>query len=213
MGEVVDKTRTSKNGDPPWEIAELFPAQGTWSEEDYLRLTDETNRMVEFIDGRVAVLEMPTREHQRAIRVILQALEAWIAATRRGVVVQAPFRVRLGAQCTREPDVSFLLSDADSRNGNRLWTGADLVVEVVSEGAADRNRYLVEKRADYAAAGIAEYWIVDPQDARVTVLVLVGTEYQEHSTAGIEGKVTSKLLAGLTLDVAKVLSAYGGEKR
>ncbi len=46
------------------QIAELLPAQGEWSEEDYLWLTDSTNRMIEFTNGRIDVLPMPTEHHQ-----------------------------------------------------------------------------------------------------------------------------------------------------
>ena len=39
---------------------------------------------------------------------------------------------------------------------------------------------LVEKRADYAEAGIPEYWIADPRDATINVLTLDGDSYVEH---------------------------------
>ena len=52
--------------------------------------------------------------------------------------------------------------------------GADLAIEVVSEGAEARERDLETKRAEYARAGISEYWIVDPQESRITVLTLDG---------------------------------------
>ena len=42
-----------------WEVALLFPAQGEWSEDDYLWLTDHTRCLVEFTDGHVEVLPMP----------------------------------------------------------------------------------------------------------------------------------------------------------
>ena len=60
----------------------------------------------------------------------------------------------------------------DPRRGNDFWTGADLVVEVVSPD--DPSRDTQDKRLDYAEAGIPEYWIVNPLDETVTVLVLWG---------------------------------------
>ena len=47
------------HAEPAWEVALLFPAQGEWSEDDYLWLTDRIRRLVEFTDGRVEVLPMP----------------------------------------------------------------------------------------------------------------------------------------------------------
>lgn len=61
----------------------------------------------------------------------------------------------------------------DPRRQNRFWLGADLVVEVVSEDDPERDTKV--KRADYASAGIPEYWIVNPLDNTITVLVLEGT--------------------------------------
>ena len=61
----------------------------------------------------------------------------------------------------------MLLDRDDPRNQEHEWAGADLAVEIVSP--SDPNRDLVEKRAEYAAAEIAEYWIVDPRPRRRSV--------------------------------------------
>lgn len=79
---------------------------------------------------------------------------------------------------------------------------ADLAVEVVSPD--DPARDYEEKRADYAAAGIAEYWIVDPEHATITVLSLRGDEYSEHGLFASDEVATSPLLEGLAVDVAAV---------
>ena len=45
-------------------LEELLPPQGRWSEEEYLVLTDHRNRLVEFTDGFLGVLPLPTDKHQ-----------------------------------------------------------------------------------------------------------------------------------------------------
>ena len=55
----------------------------------------------------------------------------------------------------REPDLLLLRDRSGPHRQDRFWLGADLVVEVVSPD--DPARDLVDKRSDYAAAGIAEY--------------------------------------------------------
>lgn len=42
----------------------------------------------------------------------------------------------------------------------------------VSKGVDTRRRDYEDKRRDYQRASIAEYWIVDPEDRKITVLVL-----------------------------------------
>jgi hypothetical protein len=54
----IDMIPAAAKGDPAWPVALLFPLQGDWTEEDYLAL--DTNRMVEFVDGCLEILPMPT---------------------------------------------------------------------------------------------------------------------------------------------------------
>jgi Uma2 family endonuclease len=54
-----------------------------------------------------------------------------------------------------------------------------LVVEVVSPGKINEDRDYRYKRSEYAARGILEYWIIDPQREQVTVLNLVDGFYEE----------------------------------
>src|SRR4051794_39396847 len=49
---------------------DLASLQGSWSEEQYLRLTQQTNRLLEFTDGVIEVLPMPTRKHQAISRFL-----------------------------------------------------------------------------------------------------------------------------------------------
>ena len=85
------------------------------------------------------------------------------------------------------------------------WTGADLVIEVVSPD--DPQRDLVTKRREYAQAGIPEYWIVDPQSATITVLRLEDASYVEHGVF-LHGEVASSPhYPGLQAPVSDVLDA------
>jgi Uma2 family endonuclease len=77
-----------------------------------------------------------------------------------------------------------------------------LVVEVVSPNQENRDyRY---KRSEYAARGIAEYWIVDPIAQKVTVLEWVEGFYDERVYQG-ESAIVSSIFANLQLTAAKVL--------
>jgi len=111
--------------EPTWEVAHLFPAQGTWSEEEYLAL--DTNHLVEFSHGRLEVLVMPTESHQLMVLYLYRMLLAFVEARQLGVVLVAPFRVRLWPGKYREPDVVFMLTEHASRRHERFWEGADLV--------------------------------------------------------------------------------------
>jgi len=193
------------HAEPAWEVALLLPAQGEWSEDDYLWLTDHTRCLMELTDGDVEVLPMPTDEHQRIVLSLYRALYAFLAARGLGIVLVAPLRLRVRPGRYREPDLLLLLSANDPRRSNRYWTGADLVVEVVSPD--DPKRDLVRKRREYARAGIPEYWIVNPATEQILVLRLAGTAYVEHGVFTRGTQATSALLADFTVAVAAVLDA------
>ena len=187
----------SERGQPAWALATLFPTQGAWSEADYLRL--ETQHFVELVDGCIEVLPMPTWLHQRIVRWLSRRFEDWTALHNYGEVLFAPLPLRLFAGTIREPDILIVQRREPNSRLEKHPTSALLVVEVVSDGPAARNRDLIDKRQDYAKAGIAEYWIVDPIERVITVLTLDGQEYREHGRFMIGQSVTSLLLKDLTI--------------
>jgi Uma2 family endonuclease len=185
-------------------VALLFPVQGEWTEAEYLAL--ETNHLVELSDGCLEVLPMPNIFHQLIVDFLHTLLKAFVAAHASGKVLFAPLPVRLWSGQFREPDVVYLrperLTDLHAQP-----TGADLVMEVVSEGGENRKRDLETKPREYAAAGISEYWIIDPHDQRITVLTLDGSNYRVHGVFSPGTQATSVLLPGFAVAVEAVFVA------
>ena len=192
-------------GEPAWAIATLFPSQGTWSDEDYLAFSSE-RPLVELSDGAIEVLPMPTDAHQRMLDALF-LLVATHARAAGGRARTAGIRVRLKTGVFRQPDIVYLGPAREHLRGEEYWSGADLVVEVVSGSPSDRVRDLVTKRREYAEAEIPEYWIVDPQQETITVLRLDGEAYVELCTGERGSVVTSKVLPGLTIAVSEILDA------
>ena len=158
------RKRASK---PTWEIARLFPHQGDWTEAEYLEL--DTNQLVEFTDGYLEFLPMPTQSHQFIVMYLYRQLWAFVTERKLGQVLAAPLRIYIRPRKYREPDLLFMATEHDARRGEQYWHGADLVMEVVSPDDPDRD--YVKKRKEYAQAGIAEYWIIDPSQQLITVQV------------------------------------------
>lgn len=125
----------------------------------------------------------------------------------RGTVVFAPIRVKTIDQRFREPDLALVVDRRDPRRGERFWSGADLVVEVVSADPGSRTRDLETKRREYAQAGIGEYWIVDPSDQTVWVLQWTEEGYREDGVYRRGQRAVSPLLAGLRVDVSELFTS------
>ncbi len=185
-------------------VLALEPLQGLWTEEQYLRLTDQTNQLIEFTDGTIEVLAMPTRKHQVILAFLYEMFLLFIRP-RGGKVLFAPLRLHLRPGRFREPDLLLLRNINDPRNQEAFWLGADLVVEIVSPDHPTRDT--VEKRTEYAEAGIPEYWIVDPQSETITVLTLEAGRYTEHGVFRRGTTATSALLLGFEVGVDTVFDA------
>ncbi|HUE72709.1 MAG TPA: Uma2 family endonuclease, partial [Pirellulaceae bacterium] len=171
--------RPSQTGEPTWELASLFPNQGSWTELEYLELDRRHKRLYELVHGNLEILAMPSLSHQEIAFFLAKQLDAYVRERKIGKVVMAPCPVRLDVKHYREPDV-FIRTDRPIRDGQP--EGADLVMEVVSPGERERKRDLETKPVVYAEAGIPEYWIIDPLEQRITVLALEGAEFR---TAGV----------------------------
>ncbi len=201
--EAVAKRHADRQ--PTWEMALRYPDQGTWTEDEYLSLPG--NQLVEFTNGFVEVLPMPTEYHQDVVLNFAEALRAFVRSKNLGKVLTAPMPVRVDQKKYREPDVIFKRKSKLSSKPKETtyWDGADLVVEVMSDGAANRNRDLVKKRSLYAAAKIPEYWIVDLENAEVIVLKLKAGKYVTHGLFHRGDQIRSALFSELVLAVDDVL--------
>lgn len=185
-------------------LEEIAPPQGEWSEEEYLVLTGHRKNLVEFTDGYLEVLPMPTDKHQAILAFLFLAFVNFIEP-RGGKVRFAPLRLRVRPGKFREPDLLLLNLASDARRQNRFWDGADLALEVVSEDKPERD--LIDKRADYAEGRIPEYWIVNPLTETITVLALRGDAYEESGVYRRGQEAASTLLAGFSVPVAATFDA------
>jgi Uma2 family endonuclease len=189
-----------------WELATLYPEQGEWSEAEYLDLTDETNGRVEFTDGRLEFLPMPTWIHEKLVQYLFLALYQFVDTRKLGDVYSNGIRVRIRPRKLRLPDILFLHKDHYAVRHNRAWDGADLVMEVVSDDPKDRERDYEQKLIDYAEAKVAEYWIVDPERRLVIVHQLQGGKYLIHGEFAEGAQAASVFLPGFGIDVTALFA-------
>ena len=213
MAITIDNTempqRQSSRGEPAWEIATLFPTQGTWSEAAYLALP--SNRLLELNDGCLEVLSMPTYFHELIVEFLYDMLRSFVRNRIAGKVMRAPLPIRLWPGQMREPDLLFLSPERLQQlaiAGNQTQPeGADLVMEIVSSGPQNRERDLVVKRLEYARAGIAEYWIVDPDRRTISVLKLEGSSYVLAGESDVAQTASSVFLPGFSVSVRDIFEA------
>jgi Uma2 family endonuclease len=189
----------SQNGRPTWTP----PPDGAWTYDDYARLPDNGFRY-EVIDGALVMSPAPLVRHQKTFRQLFTHLVRHCERHRLGEVLSAPIDVMLGDRATPvQPDIVFVSQDRLPIVGRERIEGApDLVVEILSRSTAARDRGV--KFDIYAAAGVREYWLVDPEERTLEVFVLRGQAYAPLGTYRPGDVAASELLAGLKLKVKEL---------
>ena len=139
----------------------------------------------ELVEGVLLVTPAPSADHQSFVARLTFALMA--AAGEEHFVVPAPFDFYVSEVTYFEPDIVVAL-DADVGDA-RLERTPLLLIEVAPEHPPDRPRH---QRLAYEAAGVPEYWLVDPDEPSLTVLRLVAGRYEEAAkVAGDEPYVAT----------------------
>jgi Uma2 family endonuclease len=174
------------------------PAKMTY--EEFLAQADE-DVPAEWVDGEVILMSPASQKHQRLVSFLTALLQHFVEINQSGVVLLAPFQMKLAARPSgREPDVLFVSSARLDRLKEMYLDGpADLAVEVVSGDSQTRDR--VDKFYEYERGGVREYWLIDPvrKEAEFYLLGDDNVYHQAAVTAG--GEFHSAVLEGLRLKV------------
>jgi Uma2 family endonuclease len=166
--------------------------------EDYLNhQTDDAASDVryEFVDGELIPIKLPTIEHFLIANFLDHYFEQVIQQAELPWMVFSSIGVRTGFRRSCVVDLCVVQRDQIQELAGRsavFETPPLLAVEIVSLDSIGRDyRY---KRSEYAAAGIPEYWIVDPLENCFTILQLQEGFYDEISQDA-SGLILSPTLA------------------
>jgi Uma2 family endonuclease len=179
--------------------------------DEYLAYNDGTDTRYELVDGELVIMPPESPENLQLSRFLLLHLLQYLPLDR--VVYNTEVEVSgCRARC-RIPDllVHSEESAAALEGANRATITRDmpppaLVVEIVSPGEANRIRDYRYKRTEYAARGIAEYWIVDPETRQVTVCQWVEGQYEDTVVQGT-APIRSMVVPALVLTVDQLFAA------
>jgi Uma2 family endonuclease len=135
----------------------------------------------ELVGGVVQVTPVPGIPHDSVIEKLNRLLVQY-AERRPDVIAHITQRsavTLLDRSTAREPDFAVYAPSEMADKTGKTWKDVtpSLVVEVVSPGHEARDDE--EKRRDYWDAGIAEYWIADPDRRKLTVLARARSEWNK----------------------------------
>jgi Uma2 family endonuclease len=141
-------------------------------------LTEELCRRGELVEGVLVVVPGATALHQRAMSKLCTELNRQLPAHYSAVPDVDVVLETAPLPTVRKPDVVVAPNELIETNPARI-TGADavLAIEIISPGSGRTDQIL--KLAEYAAAGIANYWIVElGPPVSITIFRLHGEAYQ-----------------------------------
>ncbi|MGD1953563.1 MAG: Uma2 family endonuclease [Leptolyngbyaceae cyanobacterium] len=153
--------------------------------EDYLAYDDGTDIRYELENG--TLIEMPTESTINALiaRFLLFELAKYFPIQR---IASKDTEIEVsGSRATcRLPDLlvhseeSYAALAGEKQSVLRHEMPApSLIIEVVSPGKANRDRDYRYKHTEYAARGVAEYWIIDPDKQCITLCLWVDGQYED----------------------------------
>jgi Uma2 family endonuclease len=153
----------------------------------------------ELLGGELYVSPAPSPLHQRAVRDVLIALDAY-ARRHGGEALDSPIDVVFSQTDAVQPDVIYFTAERLTLIGTKYIAGApSLVVEVISPSSSDVDPG--RKLETYARYGVPEYWIVDPVARTITAHARPsGDNYLRTSTgaSAIESLTLPDLTFALT---------------
>ncbi len=141
--------------------------------EEFWDAEEQSGYLYELARGVLEVSEIPGIQHWQVVDNLHEAF-----STYRREHPESILRIGHGSdvryiipelETDRHPDLAVVFRGTVQRDfrGRSLPV---LGVEVVSPGIRAKKRDYLDKREDYLAVGLLEYWIVDPELRQITVL-------------------------------------------
>jgi Uma2 family endonuclease len=179
--------------------------------EDYLAYDDGTDQRYELVDGVLVKMPPESFENNTIATTILLELAKHFPVALLGhkdteiEVTGRRARCRIPDVLVHTEDSAAALAGSPRATLTRDMPPPALVIEVVSPGQANRERDYRYKHTEYAARGIAEYWIVDPETRQVTLCRWVSGQYEDQVYSGDE-TLQSTVVPGFGLSPAKIFA-------
>jgi len=166
----------------------------------YERMTEE--QKTEFINGEIIVHSPVKYRHSKAGDNLYVLLHAYIRKHQLGFVGHEKILIAL-TRNDYEPDICFFRhTKAQFFTPDQMkFPPPDFIVEILSPSTAENDRGI--KRIDYAAHGVAEYWIIDPDTRFVEQYLLEEDEYHLARKTD-SGQIASLVVAGFEIPVQAI---------
>ena len=166
----------------------------------------DANTKAEFINGKIVIHSPVKRKHWKITDLFSSLLSIYVRMKGLGVTGTEKVMIAL-TRNDYEPDIVFFSKEkaATFEEDQVLFPAPDFVVEILSKSTQKIDK--TTKKDDYAAHGIQEYWIIDPNKQLILQYLLLKPSdkvYFEPYTYRMGEDITSKIIEGFTIPVAAI---------
>ena len=166
--------------------------------QDYLNTPGDER--YELLDGELILVASPNEDHQTANIALSARMYSFVNENDLGRVFHAPYDVLFSDSDVVQPDLLFISKEREHiRTPANIQGAPDLIVEILSPSSARRDWGY--KRDLYARHEVKEYWIIDPTNRLVHVMLLNDGALDLDATYGQGDTVTSSTLKGFSVEV------------
>ena len=170
--------------------------------DDYYALPQDIR--AELIDGQFYYMSSPSIVHQHILRGLSYLFIDYIKHNHgKCSLYFAPCDVRLDKDdyTMLQPDMMIICDPEKTQNGRYCDGAPDFIIEIVSPSNPAHDYY--KKSEKYWAAGVQEYWIVDPRKEKITVYLFAIND-TIPTLYTFKDKVPVQLYPGLEIDFSKI---------
>jgi Uma2 family endonuclease len=156
------------------ELEDVIEREKELREQFYNEITEDDK--AEFINGEI-IYQSPIKfEHNKICKLLLRLMDLFVDRNKLGYVGYEKLLISL-TRNDYEPDICFFDNEkaATFHRKQMKFPAPDFIVEILSPSTEGIDRGI--KFEDYAAHGVTEYWIVDPETEFVEQYILDADEY------------------------------------
>jgi Uma2 family endonuclease len=172
------------------------PKQKWFTFDDFCMLVREDQK-ADLIDGVIYMASPENLDANDLFVWLLAIMRVYVESKKLGRLFGSRVAFRLDDWNSPEPDIAFVLADRLHLMQRGCFPGhPDMAIEIVSPESVDRD--YVKKRGQFERFGVREYWIIDPDQEKITLLRLSRKgKYREVRPK--QGRVCSEVLSGFWL--------------
>jgi Uma2 family endonuclease len=192
---------------PPLKLSETAKPYEPWPRkatyQEFLELSSNSEEQFEYIDGEIYLMTAPKVVHQSALGELYRIFASWFKGKSCRPFF-APFDITLKRTAANinvvQPDLMVICDLDRHMNTKGYYMGVPtLLVEILSEST--RGKDSLKKLDLYLAAGVSEYWIINPISREIAVMSFEKGRITDGRMSGTGESVESILFKGLQVEV------------